>query len=67
MTWYQASNYTPTDLPDDAVAHSVRKFGSLIWCRAPITVAQETATATAAAVDHTTESFEMYLERQPDQ
>eukprot|EP00957_Ditylum_brightwellii_P042509 3218655-Ditylum_brightwellii.AAC.1 len=63
MTWYQASNYTQTDLPDNTVAHSVRKFWSLIWCRAPITVAQEAATAPAATVDHITESFEAYLER----
>eukprot|EP00957_Ditylum_brightwellii_P117230 8940723-Ditylum_brightwellii.AAC.1 len=26
-TWYQASNHTQTDLPDDAVAHSTKKFG----------------------------------------
>eukprot|EP00957_Ditylum_brightwellii_P136264 10392250-Ditylum_brightwellii.AAC.1 len=41
MIWYQTSNYTRTDLPDDAIAHSIRTFGTLIWCRAPITVAQE--------------------------
>eukprot|EP00957_Ditylum_brightwellii_P141925 10812826-Ditylum_brightwellii.AAC.1 len=26
MTWYQASNHTRRDLPDDAVAHSTKKF-----------------------------------------
>eukprot|EP00957_Ditylum_brightwellii_P165040 12565160-Ditylum_brightwellii.AAC.1 len=67
VSWFQASNHTRADLPDDAVAHSVRNFGSIIWCKAPITVTQEAAIVTVDTVAHSTESFETYLEKQPDQ
>eukprot|EP00957_Ditylum_brightwellii_P043864 3326131-Ditylum_brightwellii.AAC.1 len=66
VTWFHATNQTRTSIPDDAILHTVQKFGSTIYCKGPLTVAQEAVAAGMMEVTLTNGTFEEYIAAQPD-
>eukprot|EP00957_Ditylum_brightwellii_P090097 6861360-Ditylum_brightwellii.AAC.2 len=66
VTWFHATNQTCTSIPDDAILHTVWKFESTIYCRGPLTVAQETVAAGMTEVMLTNVTFKDYIAAQLD-
>eukprot|EP00957_Ditylum_brightwellii_P044306 3361949-Ditylum_brightwellii.AAC.1 len=66
VTWFHATNQTCTSLLDDAILHTVRKFGSAIYCKGPLTVAQEAVAIGMVEETHTNGTFEEYIAAQPE-
>eukprot|EP00957_Ditylum_brightwellii_P031090 2355125-Ditylum_brightwellii.AAC.1 len=63
---FHATNQTCTSIPDDAILHMVRNFGSTIYCRGPLTVAQEVVAMGMVEETHANGTFEEYIAVQPD-
>eukprot|EP00957_Ditylum_brightwellii_P137206 10461430-Ditylum_brightwellii.AAC.2 len=66
VTWFYATNQTCTSILDDAILHTARKFGSTIYCRGPLTVAQEALAMGIMEGMHAHGTFEEYIAMQPD-
>eukprot|EP00957_Ditylum_brightwellii_P031627 2398967-Ditylum_brightwellii.AAC.1 len=65
VTWFHDTNQTCTSVPDDAIIHTVRKFGSTLYCKGPLTEAQAVAKTSTITVTHTQGTFEDYVATQP--
>eukprot|EP00957_Ditylum_brightwellii_P048638 3690658-Ditylum_brightwellii.AAC.1 len=61
---YALKEGTCTSVPDDVIIHTVRKFGSTLYCKGPLTVAQAAAEASTVTVTHTQGIFEDYVATQ---
>eukprot|EP00957_Ditylum_brightwellii_P112424 8571008-Ditylum_brightwellii.AAC.1 len=64
MTWFHATNQTCTSIPDDPIFHTVWKFGSTIYCKGPLTAAQEAVAAGMIEVTIANGTFEEYIAEQ---
>eukprot|EP00957_Ditylum_brightwellii_P066166 5021154-Ditylum_brightwellii.AAC.1 len=65
-TWFQQTNNATTTVPSDALFYTVRKFGSTIYCKAPIAHLQGAIQHKMDQTSQMQETFTEYFKKQPE-